>query len=109
MNIGNIIGKISMGLNIVKFAMWLIPELIKLIQIARDKWPKSGGETVERVAEINQLRTEYVDPRVSVLMRKATGVTPTQDEVAAIREFAHKVEKKLRQPTGKRGHYKIWE
>ena len=97
--------KVSEIMAIVKFAFWLIPELFSLIQIAREKWPKTGKETPKEEAIINNLRVAYVDPRVKTVLKSAVGREPTPIEVEAVRELAHTAEKRI---SGLRGHTKIW-
>jgi hypothetical protein len=92
-------------LDIIKFAMWVIPEIIGLIRLAQEKWPKTGKESPVEETVINNLRVSYVDPRVKTVLTKAVGREPTAVEVASVRDLAHSAVKRI---SGLRGHTKIW-
>ena len=88
--------KIGEILALVKFAIWLIPQLLGLIEKAREVWPKKIGENEVLAERRRENRRAYVDPRVAVKLQGVLGRSPTEQEITSVREMAYTVEKKAR-------------
>jgi hypothetical protein len=93
-------GDVGKYMAIIQFVVWLVKEIIPLIQKAREKWPKNEMENAPAALARKDERRRYVDGRVAVALEKVMARPAKPEEIRALREVAYEIDKRAR---GRRG------